>query len=143
MKLLRVVLDSNIFISAIIKPGSNPARILDLALAGKIRLVLSDDILTEIKKVMQYPKIARLHGRSQQEIDYFIKRLRTVAHMVPNCLKIDVVPEDPDDNKVIACAVEGYADFIVSGDRHLTVLATYENIKIVSPKVFYDLIVLT
>jgi predicted nucleic acid-binding protein len=62
------------------------------------------------------------------------------AFIIPGKLDIDVIPEDPADNKIIACALEGDADFIISGDHHLTDLKIFQGIKIVDPAAFLKIV---
>lgn len=105
--------------SALLKPGSNPARIIELAREGALTLLISKPIVEELRRVLSYPKVQRIHGRSAKGIGLFLRRLRKIAVMTPAALSITAVPDDPTDNKYLVCAVEGRADYIVSGDRHL------------------------
>ncbi len=132
----RVVLDANQFVSALLKPGSNPARIISLVHNNRITLLLSDDIILEIAGVLLYPKIMKRHGQSAEYIKTFIKKIRSAAIITAGKLKIDAVKNDPSDNKYLSCALEGRADFIISGDRHLKDLKSYKNIAIVDPGTF-------
>jgi putative PIN family toxin of toxin-antitoxin system len=62
--MIRAVVDANIFVSAVLKPASNPGRMLKLVRAGKIKLLASADILSEVEAVLLYPKLMKLHQRS-------------------------------------------------------------------------------
>ena len=66
----------------------------------------------------------------------FLGRLRTVAVITPGRLHFESLSSDPDDTKYLACAVEGRADFIISGDHHLKDLKTFRGIRIVDPATF-------
>jgi hypothetical protein len=129
----RVVIDANQFVSALLKPESNPADVLALARQGKIQLVISPDIIDEIRAVLLYPKIMKRHRRTSAQIELFLKKLLKTASVTHSGPKLDVVKDDPSDNKYLECAVEGRADFIISGDSHLTDLGTFRGIKIVTP----------
>jgi putative PIN family toxin of toxin-antitoxin system len=72
--MLRVVLDANVFVSAVLKPQSDLARIFDLLKAGKVKLIIiSSDILSEIRGVLLYPKLRKRHRRTPKKIDDFLK----------------------------------------------------------------------
>jgi hypothetical protein len=64
--------------------------------------------------------------------------MRTLARWTAGRVRVNAVPSDPDDNIVIACALEGRADFVVTGDRHLLSMKHYRGISIVSPRQFLN-----
>ena len=72
--MLRVVLDANVFVSAVLKPQSDLARIFDLVKAEKVKLIISSDILSEIRGVLLYPKLRIRHRRTPKKIDDFLKK---------------------------------------------------------------------
>jgi hypothetical protein len=136
---MRVVLDTNGFVSALIAPQSIPAKILSLAREGKFALVISSKIIQEIRRVLGYPKIAtRLekHQVSTDEVEVFLERITQAAHLTPGILQVEAVQDDPADNDILACAVEGEAEFVISGDHHLTDLQSFQGIRIVDPATF-------
>ncbi len=136
---MRVVLDTNVFVSALIAPRSIPAKILSLAREGKFALVISPKIIQEIRRVLGYPKIAarlKKHQVSTDEVEVFLEKITQAAHSTPGILQVDTVQDDPADNDILACALEGEADFIVSGDHHFTDLKSFQGIRIVDPATF-------
>jgi putative PIN family toxin of toxin-antitoxin system len=135
----RIVIDTNILVSAILTPEGNPAKILKLVLEGKLNLIISPDILKETRQVFNYPKIVKLLEKNKitpAEVCGFLDKMSKIAVITPGQLDVDAIPEDPADNKVIACALEGDADFIISGDHHLTDLKIFQGIKIIDPAAF-------
>jgi putative PIN family toxin of toxin-antitoxin system len=134
--MMRVVIDANVFVSAALKPHSKPAQIINLVKEGKIALVLSHDILEELKKVFRYPKIRKELRLTVSEIDEALAEIAPGAILTPGKIRMRAVKEDPEDNRYLECAVEGQADFIISGDHHLTDLHVFEGIKIVDPATF-------
>ncbi|MCK4554010.1 putative toxin-antitoxin system toxin component, PIN family [Candidatus Parcubacteria bacterium] len=138
--MIKVVLDANIYVSAILKPEGKPGQIIDLVKNGKLNLLISLDILSEIRQVLLYPRIIKLHQRNSKEIAGFLKKLLSIAEVTPGNLTINIIKEDPADNKYLECAVTGKTDFIISGDHHLTDLKIFQGIKIVTPAVFLELI---
>jgi putative PIN family toxin of toxin-antitoxin system len=139
----RVVVDTNVIVSAVLNPKGKPAAVLDAIVDGDLLLIVSDAILEEVRHVFSYSKIERLlhkHGVIQQEIEELIETLSDISIFVPGKVALNIVESDPADNKFLACAVEGNADFLVSGDHHLTELEKYENIQILTPTDFVNLI---
>ena len=77
---------------------------------------------------------------TDEELDLWVTALGVVADVVEGRLAVSAVPHDPDDNKYLAAALEGHAEFVVSGDAHLLDLHEYEGIRIVTPRAFLDLL---
>ena len=139
----KIVIDTNILVSAILTPEGNPAKILKLVLEGKLNLIISPAILEETRQVFNYPKLAKLMEKNnitRQEVYGFLDKMSRVDLITPGKLDIDVIPKDPADNKIIACALEGDADFIISGDHHLTDLKIFQSIKIIDPAAFLKIV---
>ena len=138
--MIRIVLDTNLFVSAILKPGSNPDIIIRSVKDEKVLLLMSDSICHEIFRVLNYPKIRKRLTASDEELKSFMQLLSAVAIMTPENLNLPLLDADPDDTKYLVCAVEGRADFIVSGDHHLTALGVYRGIRIVTPADFIQIL---
>jgi uncharacterized protein len=138
--MITVVLDANQYASALLKSRSNSARILKLVSDGDVNLLISAPILAELRRVLFYPKLAKIHRRTAKGIERFIRKLEKIAFVTPGKLSIQAVPDDPTDDKYLVCAVEGGADFIVSGDRHLKDLKEFQGIPIVDPATFLKII---
>jgi putative PIN family toxin of toxin-antitoxin system len=134
--MLKVVLDANLFISSVICSQGQPAKILDLVRSNKIQLIISDEILSEIKKVLFYPRIKKRHKKNAAQIEEFIESISGFAELINPKIKLTVIKDDPDDNKYIECSITGKADYIISGDHHLKDLKSYQGIKILSPAEF-------
>lgn len=138
----RVVLDANQIVSAFIKSIGNPARILDLFREGAFEIVVSPDILKEIEKVLAYPRLQKYHKRSRQEIKQFLSLFADLCINIEiNSEKnIVIIKDDPSDDKYLLCALEGKADFIISGDKHLLNIFSYRNIRILTAVEFLKII---
>ena len=136
--MLKVVLDANQYASALIKPRSNSVRIIELVYEGQFALLISAPIIEELRRILSYPKLKKLHGRTSDEIDLFLKKLEKISIVTPAELTVAAVKEDPTDDKYLVCALEGQADFIVSGDRHLTGLKEFRGIRILDPAAFLE-----
>ena len=123
---MRVVLDTNVLVSALIKAGK--PRDLFLKLAKEEQIILSRTILEEFLEVTEDPKVAKY--LNQQDVTVFLNVLGNTASIVHMKSKFRAVKEDPDDDVIVRTAYDGKADYIVSGDRHLLALKEYKGIKI-------------
>jgi putative PIN family toxin of toxin-antitoxin system len=137
---MRVVLDANVIVSALINPQGVPAQVFDAWRAERFQLLLSQAILEEIGRVLRYPKIAAYHLWSEERVRTWLEDLAHLAVMTPGNIALAVIQDDPPDNRYLECAVEGEAAYLVSGDRLLLALGTYQGIPIVSPRVFLEVL---
>ncbi len=133
---MRVVIDTNVLISALIKADSSPAKIISLWRAGKIELALCPEIIEEIVRVLKYPKLQK--HISDEEAARFLTLLHTATTIVRLDELVSVVDADPDDNKFVAVAVACQAEAIISGDGHLLEIGSYRDIPILTPAQFLD-----
>ena len=126
---MRTVLDTNIYIAAALQ-GQLSEDILRMAATKKsIMLVVSEEILTELQKKLQN-KFNWLKG----DIDRFLIRIRKIAEVVSIADYVSIVTRDPEDNKILECALSGNADLIVTADQDLIKLKMFRGIGIVHPK---------
>jgi putative PIN family toxin of toxin-antitoxin system len=138
--MLRAVLDTNVLVSAFLVRHGKPAQILKLPDAAKFQLVLAEEILAEVQEVLGYKHIQkRFHPRSS-DVQLFLDALRAASSIVTVEEIENVVSRDPDDNLVVACAVQGDADYLVSGNRHLLDLKRHRTIEIVTPARFLEIL---
>ncbi len=136
--MIRAVLDANVFVSAIINPKGIPGKIFTAWQAEQFQLVLSEAILAEIVRVLCYPKIIRRHGWSEEKLRTFVDDLAHLAILTPGKLKLTVIREDPPDDRYLGCAIEGEAEYIVSGDQLLLSLGDYRGIRVLTPRAFVE-----
>ena len=130
---IKVCFDTNVFISAFIFFG-NPAKVFDLAVEAKIKLVTSTGILTEIANVLD----GKFSWR-EEDIKKQLKVIRKISNIVVPEERIRVIKYDPD-NKVLEAGITGGVDYIISGDKkHLLPLKEFRGIQIVSSKQFLDI----
>jgi putative PIN family toxin of toxin-antitoxin system len=128
---VRVVADTNVLISALLFGGS-PEQIFLAALRGDIQLLSTLPILKELEKVL-IGKFKLSAGFIKDTLDL----VEEVAEIVETTSRIKVILHPDEDNRVLECAIDGKADFIVTGDtKHILPLREYEGIKILSPSQF-------
>jgi putative PIN family toxin of toxin-antitoxin system len=128
---VRVVADTNVLISALLFGGVSDQVFL-AGLRGEIQLITSDPLLKELERVLKNKSKLDVHF-----VREVIDEVRNVAEVVEVSSHIDVISHPDEDNRVLECAVDGRADFIVTGDtRHILPLKEYRGIKILSPSEF-------
>jgi len=131
----RVILDTNVLISALIRKDSPPAQVLDYAIDQCI-ILTSIPCLDEIKAKLYLPKFAKYF--SQEEADLLLETFSTVAELISITENVDAC-RDPKDNKFLELGVSSQADFIVSGDPDLLVLHPFRTIRILKPVEFLEM----
>ena len=137
--MMRVVLDANVLVSALISPKGSPATILSYWQEGKLAIVVSAAILQETDRVLRYPRIRERH-LSEEIVHRFLSLLRKGAIVVEPDEEVQVIERDPSDNSYLECAVAGRAQYLVSGDGHLLDLKEYRGIQILAPREFITLL---
>jgi len=132
--MIKAVADTNVYISAILFGGKSE-EIRKLAREGKVELLISEAMLAEIAGVLK-----RKFNWLDWQISEVIKDMRAITTLITPAFILSVIKEDEPDNRVLECAVEGQASYIVSGDEHhLQPLKEYEGITILSPTQFLEL----
>ncbi len=131
---MKVVLDTNILISAIFWRG-NPYKVVRGGIKRDYVLCLSKPILAELKE-----KLTEKFDLPSEQIDEQINILIEYSEIVEINVEINAVKNDQDDNMILECAVSCNADYIISGDRHLLKMREYKGIKIISPAEFLEII---
>ena len=123
-----LVLDTNVIISALLSSGP-PRTVVETCRAGVAQMPTSDALLTELAEVMRRKFLWRT-----DQVVVLLEELRSFALVVVPAEHVDEIEADPADNRVLECAIEAGADFIVSGDtRHLLPLGEYRGIPVISP----------
>ena len=138
--MLKVVLDTNQFVSGLLVAEGPSAHIIDLWRDHKFILAASDHILEEIRRVLKYPHITKKYKLDAKKVSNLLTLLEQEAVIVDASGTLNIIKEDPDDNRILLCAVKSHADYIVSGDKLLLALGAYQGIKIMRPTDFLRVI---
>jgi putative PIN family toxin of toxin-antitoxin system len=129
---MRVVFDTNIFVSALVIPGSLAEKAMHKIIEGEDILLLSKDILDELLY-----KLSTKFSRDKEEISRVAVMLSEMVEWVRPILRMNALKDEPD-NRILECAVFGKADIIVTGDKEMLRLRKYEAIRIVSLKAYLE-----
>ena len=136
---MRVVVDTNVLLSGLMYPNSTPGRIVAAWRNAAFELVLTRAQLTEITRVLGYPKIARILRWDPDQSERFLKQLylRSVMVPLPETLPAEV-PADPDDSPILSSLLVARAEYLVTGDSDL--LALKDRYPILTPQAFVALL---
>lgn len=129
----RIVLDSNVLISAIAF-GGKPRQVLHRIIEGKAELAFSGAILDEVRGVLGGRKLRY----PEPILDAIMREIEALGVAVFPKKRVRVIRDDPDDNRVLECALEFRADCIISGDAHLLALKEFRGIRILKPAEFLE-----
>ena len=122
----RIVLDTNVLISAIVF-GGRPREVLEKVIAGRFTMAISAEMLAEFQWVLEGRKF-RYPAAIVQNI---VTELLSVSELVRPTMQVEQIKADPADNRILECASEGKVDLLITGDKHLLKIRHYENFKII------------
>ncbi len=125
---MRVVLDTNILVSALVFPGGAPELVYRMALEERVELVSSRSLLAELGSVLESK-----FGWEPARVEQAVGQLTRIATLMEPRSAIAEITADPADNRVLEAATAGEATVIVSGDRHLLDLGTWRGVAIRNP----------
>jgi len=122
---LKVVIDTNIIVSALINPRGPAGILLGSVCAGSVTVCLCPAIVEELERVVRYPRVRRLIRLEDVELERFLRQFVDVAEFVPGELEKATACSDEADNRFLELAQAVGADFIISGDDHLLSLGVF------------------
>jgi uncharacterized protein len=132
---MRVVLDTNVLLSALVFPGSKPDQVLQRVRGGEVELFLSSFILAELERILRDK-----FRFTKRKTDERLNVIRRLATLVEPTERIALVTAKDDDNRILECAVAASADYLVTGDKeHLLPLQCIGTTQIVTPAAFLEL----
>jgi hypothetical protein len=132
---MRVVIDANVYVSALISPRGAPAGVVNRWLEGQFDVLISQPIIDEILRVTAYMRLQKYRRLRESRLE-FVALLAEQAIWVEPDETLDVVSDDETDNRYVECAVVGDAGYLVSGDPHLLDVGEYRGIRFLSPNDF-------
>lgn len=130
---IKIVIDTNLLVAAFRKKGGTSEWILDLWRSGGVSLLVSEGIMDEYRRVLTPPLVKKSFGES------LVNDMRERAEIIVVKTRDEtVVKADPSDDKLLFCASEGSADYLVTSDQHLLMIGEFGGVRIVNPKVFKE-----
>lgn len=134
-KKIKVVFDTNVWISIFMEKTLKDEF---SHVKENLTVYVTKDICLEVSKVLLYPKIAEILKKADIHEKDVLRIFAVNSRMVESKMKLHVLNEDADDNKILECALAAEADVIVSGDKHLLELGKYRKTRIQTPREFFD-----
>lgn len=133
---MRAVIDTNVLVSGLLSARSHPAKVVDGWLFGRYEPVVSPELVNEYRDVVLRDKFARLGSRAERlRVLEGLLDVSEVVYVEP-VERICAVQAGPRDDMVLACAITGAAEFIVTGDSHLLELGNYRGVRVVTAAEF-------
>ena len=136
---MKVVLDTNIWLSAIVWRGES-TKIIEAAINKKIEIIISEEILSEIIDVLNRAKFKDFTEDKKEKIEDLIRVILSISKLIKIKTKIDIINEDPKDNIILETAIDGKAEYIISYDNHLINMIQYKDVKMITPTKFLKII---
>lgn len=135
------VLDSTVLVSAFLTPRGLAAQLLAAARRGAFALYLSDQMIAETQEVLlERAHLRQRYPYTDEQAIRFCRALRSGVHLVRHLPKVSGVVRDPNDDMVLACALAAGAAYLVTRDPDLLTLNTYQDVQIISPEAFIQLV---
>jgi putative PIN family toxin of toxin-antitoxin system len=134
---MRVVADTNTVVSGFLWQGA-PARLINAAFDGKFVLLATQILIAELEEVLSRPKFSKPFEKTGLSLAIVVGRYRLLVEMTTPAELTISVPKDADDDIVLACALGGKADYIVSGDQHLLEMGRVEGIPVITVNGFLE-----
>ncbi len=138
--MIKAVIDTNILVSGLISSKASPAKIISLWRERKFILVVSEEILREVERVLFYPKIFKKYRLDKNSIDKYVKIFRAFTEIAEPKEELRLIKADESDNKFIEAALAVGAGYVVSGDKHLLEIREFRGIKVIKADEFLKLI---
>jgi putative PIN family toxin of toxin-antitoxin system len=129
---MKVVFDTNIFISALIIPGSQAEKAILKIIEGDDILLISKEIIDEVLSVL-----SSKFSRDREELSHVAVVLSELGKIVSLTKKVKIFRDEPD-NRILECALSSYADVIVTGDKDMLRLGMYKKVRIISLKKYLE-----
>lgn len=134
---MRVVLDTNIWLSAIFWKGE-ANKIVEYCISKKIEIIITKEILLEITKVLNTEaKFQKFIEDRKQKIEDLVRTILSISKLIDAESKIELIKAHPQDNIILEAALDGEADHIISYDNHILNMIEFREIKISEPKNFF------
>ena len=132
----RAVIDTNVFVSGGTISAGAPSRVINHWKNQEFVIVASPQLISEYEEVLLRPSVMKYTGLNPQESHQYVQEVKNRAYITNGELILNVLTIDPDDNMVLACAQEGVATHLVTGNRKHFPFTDYNGIKILTPREF-------
>jgi len=136
---MKVVLDTNVWLSAIVWRGE-ATKIIDARINREVEIIITKEILSEIVDILNRTRFKEFIENKQEKIEDLIRVILSISTFIETKTKLDVVKKDPKDNIILEAGLDAKGDYIISYDDHLINMIEFNRIKILTPTEFLKLI---
>ncbi len=133
-------MDTNLLVAAVKNKKGYPARLFEAWMNDEFEIIASPDVLSEYERVLFSPPMQKNSSWNLSEVGELVEALKDATIGVPGVLALQVIAQDPTDDKFFIAAVEGEADYIVTKEQRWKKLKAFRGIRIVSPSKFYEIL---
>ena len=136
---MRVVLDTNIWLSAVFWKGE-ASKVIESCATKKIELVITENIVSEIVEIVnREAKFQKFIKNLKESVEELVRTILSIATLIETQSKIELIKDHPKDNMILEAALDGKADYIVSYDKHILDMLEFREIQILEPGAFLKL----
>jgi putative PIN family toxin of toxin-antitoxin system len=136
---MRITLDTNVLISATFWKGYS-YEVIQLVLSNTIENVISPEILEEYNRILNSKRISDSVQNKKLAVQKAVNFIISNSIIVKPEFKVDIIKEDPADNRILECAISGKSEYIITHDNHLLKNEIFEGIRIITPKDFLEIL---
>ena len=137
---MRIVLDTNVVISAFLSPAGHPGQIFQAWRQQQFELVLSQELLAEYAEALAYDRVNKYLRFTPAQLEEVVHNLKNSSVFIEDIYVGITIVADPDDNMLFSTALSGQAQFVISGDGKVQAVKEYQGIRVFSPAVFLALL---
>lgn len=138
--MISAALDANTVVSGVFTAKGNPARVLDAARDGQFRCISSEAVVAEVARALSSDKARRAYGVTDDDVADVLGFLESDDVLVQISVRVEGVAAHYHDDLILATAVSGKADYLVTGDRQLLALGSFQGVRIVTPRAFLEIL---
>ncbi|HGJ64857.1 TPA: putative toxin-antitoxin system toxin component, PIN family [bacterium] len=143
--MIKAVFDTTVLVSAflglLLSEGGLSLELFRSAQSDRFCLYISEPILDEVSRILlEEERIRRKYNYTTEEAMEFIQSLRLISYFAESIPEIHIIERDPEDNKILGCAIAIQADYLVTRDLDLLDIGSYQGIKIIKPEYFIHLV---
>ncbi|MGE0102582.1 MAG: putative toxin-antitoxin system toxin component, PIN family [Blastocatellales bacterium] len=132
--MIKAVLDSTVLVSAFLSRTGVSRQLLQYAAREDVKFYVSGEILAETERVLNYERLRKRYPYYDEDIASFLQLIASIAQVVSPLSPVKGVVRDPNDDMILACAVEAQAQHIITRDKDLLILERFQDIEIASPE---------
>lgn len=138
--MVKAVFDTNVWISSLLNPSGPPGKLAEAWRKNKCIVIISEPLLQELSRSLHYERVQKIKNIPEKEIQQLLNEIAHTTYFTEIASNVVIIEKDSTDNLVLATAIDGEADYIISGDHHLLDVGEYKGIQILTPAAFLQIL---